>query len=185
MIPEESSKYIKNFYSKYGMFNYLDNYSYIFEYLFRTLNPIDLKKIIDMENGLENRILKSSMESNKIEYTIDKIMTKRYPKTRIKRILIHMLANLDKDTIRKAYSKPINYIRVLGSTQKGLELLKKIKSNSDVFIITKFADYKSYKDDHMAFMLGYEEKATDLYYLGLKRDKPIVNMDYLMSPYIK
>jgi len=185
MIPEESSKYIKNFYSKYGMFNYLDNYSYIFEYLFRTLNPIDLKKIIDMENGLENRILKSSMESNKIEYTIDKIMTKRYPKTRIKRILIHMLANLDKDTIRKAYSKPINYIRVLGSTQKGLELLKKIKSNSDVSIITKFADYKSYKDDHMAFMLGYEEKATDLYYLGLKRDKPIVNMDYLMSPYIK
>lgn len=184
-MPSATYNYLESFYREYGAFNYLNNYSQIFQYLFRTLDIDYLKNIMDMENGLENRILEMSKKSLDINQIIEGAVTKRYPSTRIKRILIHMLSDLNHETIRNAYQTPINYIRILGSNKKGLEILNKIKNNSEVSIITKYADYKSLNNNHTNLMLKYEEKATDLYYLGINKDKPKVKMDYLISPYIK
>ena len=92
---------------------------------------------MDMENGLENRILDKSREFMDINQLIKNVTTSRYPSTRIKRILIHILLNLNKEDIQRAYDYPVNYIRVLGSNKKGLEILRAIKQNSDIYIITK------------------------------------------------
>lgn len=183
-ISYETYKNLEGFINKYGLFNSMSNYNEIFQYIFRTVDKYQLNKIFDMENGLENRIISSGGKYINIEELIKDVMTKRYPSTRIKRILIHLLANLGKDTITQVYENPITYIRILGSNKKGLEILRSIKENSNVNIITKFADYKLLNDDLINLMLKYEVKATDLYYLGIAKEKPIVNMDYFKSPYI-
>ncbi|WFA09796.1 nucleotidyltransferase [Tissierella sp. Yu-01] len=183
-IPPATYYYLNNFYKKYGTFNSLSNYNQIFQYIFRSTDKSKFNRIMDIENGLENRIIKASSDEIQIEEIIKSVTTKRYPSTRIKRILVHLLSNLDKETIQMIYKTPVNYIRVLGSNQKGLEILRNIKNNSNVNIITKFADHKSLKSEEIDLMLSYEEMATNLYFLGITKNKPLVNMDYKLSPYI-
>jgi predicted nucleotidyltransferase len=183
-VPKITFNYLYEFYKKHETFNFLSNYNHIFQYILRTTEKCKYKRIMDIEKGLENRLIKSASEELDIEAIVSAVTTKRYPSTRIKRILIHLLANLDKETIQKAYELPVTYIRVLGSNKKGIELLREIKRNSDLNIITKFADYKSIKNDSIKLMLEYEELATNLYYLGIEKAKPVVNMDYFTSPYI-
>lgn len=183
LIPLESYKIIEEFYSEYKMFNYIDNYNQIFQYLFRVTSPEELLNIMDMENGLENRILDKGVSSSDINSIIESIVTKRYPATRIKRILIHLLNKLDINTIKEIYKNSPPYIRVLGSNNKGLEILSKIKESSEIPIITKFADYKLLNNELINEMLALEIKATDLFFLGLNSNK--INTDYLISPYIK
>lgn len=184
LMPLESYKVLEEFYNQYQDFNYLENYNNIFSYIFRSWTKEDMNQIMDMESGLENRIIDKSKLSYDINCVVDSISTKRYAKTRIKRILIHMLAGLKKETIVTAYATPPSYIRILASNTKGLEILNKIKLQSVIPIVTKFADYKYLDNEDINTMLQYEKLATDLFYLGINKSKPITNMDYLKSPYI-
>lgn len=184
-VPKETFLELEEFYNKYNHFNYLDNYNEIFQYILRTSTKENLLKIMDMEKGLENRILDKGSLSSDINIVIDNIQTRRYPKTRIQRIFIHLLNELFGYTIREIYEESPSYVRILGSNKKGLELLNKIKESSNVPIITKFADTKYIKDDYIKKTLKLEEKATDLFFLGLSPKKPLINMDFLTSPYIK
>lgn len=183
-LPKISYDYLSDFYSDNNSFNFLDNYNQIFQYLFRTARANEMKDIMDMENGLENRILEMGLKLNNINDIVESITTKRYPSTRIKRILIHMLLDIKKETIKKVYSSPVEYIRILGSNKKGMEILNKINEKSQVSIITKFSNYKKFKNEYINIMLELEEKATDLYFLGVNQ-KPYKKMDYIISPYIK
>ena len=74
---------------------------------------------------------------------------------------------------------------MLGANQKGLLLLKKIKENSSLPIITKFADYKHLENKELEKILSYDKKATDLFFLGINHPALLSDMDYLISPYIK
>ncbi len=184
-IPFETYIELKDFYNKYKSFNYLENYNEIFQYLLRISTKEELMQIMDMENGLENRILDKGQRSNDINEIINNVQTRRYPKTRIQRIFIQLLNRLYGDTIKDIYSKSPSYVRVLGSNNKGLELLNRIKETSHIPIITKFADSKYIEDESIKKMLRFEENSTNLFFLGLHLEKPLVNMDYLTSPYIK
>ena len=184
-LPEASYKYLKEFYDKYQTFNCFNNYNHIFQYIFRTIDADYLTNFMDMENGLENRIISISKKYYEIEKIVEKIATKRYPSTRIKRIFIHLLNDLTKEIIKEIYNNPVEYIRILGSNKKGFEILNEIKANTNLSIITKFSDFEKLNNESINLMLNIEKKATDLYYLGIEKQNPLVKMDYLTSPYIK
>jgi len=183
MVPENTYKNLDSFYEKYSKFNTLENYNSIFKYLLRIKSPYELKKILDVGEGLENRLKQLGSKYNDMKHLIEIISTKRYPKTRIQRILTHLLLDLNGDMINKIYKNDVEYIRVLGSNEKGFELIKKIKEKSDIHIITKYSKHEKIKNEYMSDVLRLEEKATDIYFLGL--DNQTINMDYLKSPYIK
>lgn len=183
-VPDSTYVNLEEFICKHESFNYLSKYSEIFQYIFRAVEKSEYSNIFDMENGLDNRIINSGRKYRDIDNIIKDVTTRRYPSTRIKRIMIHLLARLNKESIDKVYGSPINYIRILASNERGLEILRKIKKSSDVNIITKFSDYKSYNDELMNLMLEYEVRSTDIYYLGISKKEPIVNMDFYKSPYI-
>lgn len=185
LLPKESLNVLEDYHRQYNVFNRLSNYNEIFNYLLISVDNSKLTKLFDMESGLENRFIQKGLSSNYIEKIIDEITTKRYPRTRIQRLFIHLLNNLDGKTIRELYNYPPQYIRVLGSNKKGFEILNKIKENSNISIITKYADYKKYNNDIIDQFLYFEEKATDIFFLGLKPEKPIVNMDYYKTPYFR
>lgn len=60
-IPKDSYHHLLNYYEQFGEFNYLARYNIVFQYIFRTLVVDDLKNIMDIENGLGNRIIDKSL----------------------------------------------------------------------------------------------------------------------------
>ncbi len=185
LLPLETFNLLKKYIKRYNNFNSLNNYNHIIRYLILTRDLNYLQNLMDVEEGLENRIVKYNKDYNNIEDIISQISTKRYPLTRIQRILTHMLLNLDKDTISKSYNESPQYIRVLASNKKGFHILNKIKENSSVEIITKFSNYKRYNNHNINLFLDFEKKVTDSFFLGLDLDKPLTDMDFYTSPYIK
>lgn len=105
--------------------------------------------------------------------------------TRLKRIFIHLLLNLNKDIVNKMIAAGPQYIRVLGASSKGIEILKRAKQASNLPIIIKFADHSKLNNALVKQMLEIDKKATDIFELGLHKDKSRVNLDYVMTPYIK
>lgn len=184
-IPLESFRLLEEHALKYGKFNTLENYSNLIRYLFLTTDRETLKTVFDIDEGLENRIIKFIEKSNSIQEIISNISTKRYPSTRIQRIFTHLLLDLNESELKELYSYEPQYIRVLAANQKGLHLLNKIKKESNLKIITKFSNYKKYNNEIIDKFLYFETKATDIYFLGLDLKAPLVNMDYYVSPYIK
>lgn len=185
LVPHETKFWLEEYLRKYGNFNTLENYNLIFQYLLSTLDREQISSILDIEDGLENRIMAKNLILSDINSLVDSIATKRYPKTRIQRILIHILNNLYGSDVKELYDSKVPYIRVLGANKKGLELLNTIKSSSSIPIITKFADYKKYNNETINKFAYFEQKATDIFFIGISPKKPLLKMDYLISPYIK
>lgn len=185
VVPEPTYKYMCDFLSKHNNFNSLEWYTEIFLYLFRTISYDNISNIVDVSEGLENRILRSFNISNDLNYILRDIKTRRYTLTRIKRILIYALMGLNKDNFKRLNKMGPKYIRVLGASKNGLELLSKIKSNSQLPIITKFSNYEKLNDKDLNEMIAFDKKATDIYFTGISRfnHSPNTNLDFLISPY--
>lgn len=185
-IPSNTYNPLVNYLSQYSSLNALENYSQILLYLLRTTDKKYLSKIMDMEDGLENRLIQYSFKYNDINQVIDNIVTKRYTRTRIQRILAHLMLNLDKPTFLRLNNVYPKYIRALGMNKNGMKLLKEIKNNTTIPIINKFSDYKKYHDSMLEEMIHYDKLATDLFFLGLHDEKNRYgNKDFTTSPYIK
>ncbi len=185
LLSKESYNNLKEYFYKYNSFNYLENYSQILLYLLRTIDKEKLISLIDMETGLENRMINMAFENNNIIDIVNNIVTKRYPRSRIQRLLIHLLHDLNQANFQRLYKEYPSYARVLGANQNGLSLLRKIKKSSSLAIITKFADYKKHRNDILEKTISFDKKSTDIFFLGLKTNKVLSNMDYYTSPYIK
>ncbi|MBU5426497.1 nucleotidyltransferase [Tissierella pigra] len=185
LVPFETYYHLEEYLQKYHKFNLLENYNQILLYLIRTIEIEKLKSLLDIEPGLENRIVNYGNKNNNIKEIINSIVTKRYPRTRIQRLFIHLLNQLDKKTFWELYNIYPSYVRVLGAGKNGLTLINKIKKNSSLPIITKFADYKHFKDNSLEKILMFDKRATDIFFMGLESSIVLSNMDYYNSPYIK
>lgn len=104
----------------------------------RTMSAEELRNISEVNEGIENRIIRAAMETDNFEALADAIKSKRYTMSRVRRILIAALLGFTKDI----YSPEPEYIRILGMNNKGAELLRKAKKNCSVPIITKVADFR-------------------------------------------
>ena len=145
------------------------NYDDFFKYLkYEILTNDNLNDILDVDEGIENKLKKEIISVDKLEDLILKVKSKRYSYNRIKRMLLHILTKTKKD-----YDKDVKYIRVLGMNLNGMKILKEAKKNSNLQIVTKFKKeyYKLFEDDI---------KASKLYSLLTKYDvkkdfsKPII-----------
>ena len=94
--------------------NRFENYTTILKYI-AAENPDELSGILDVSEGLENRIIECLTREVTAEAMIDAIKTKRYARTRIQRVLAHMLLNITKDdfNLYETSGGP-QYLRVLG-----------------------------------------------------------------------
>ncbi len=138
--------------------------------LLRRISAQELTNYEGVTGGLENRIKESARKAASAAEIIDLINTKRFAATRIQRILIHLLLNLRKKELTKFdnQSGP-QYFRVLGFNQQGRKLIKLIKSNSHLPIITKLANHfhSSQQPRNLKQkMLSYDILASNLYALA-------------------
>lgn len=101
--------------------------------------PEKIKEINDVSEGLENRIYEAAKAGGTFEDIAEFIKSKRYTMARIKRILISVILDLDKEIM----GKEPDYIRVLGMNKRGMEILGKMKKTAGLPIVVKTADFSS------------------------------------------
>ncbi|MDQ2085007.1 nucleotidyltransferase [Herbivorax sp. ANBcel31] len=137
--------------------------------LIRKSTSVQLKEIMYVSEGLENRIKSATNTTGTYNDLLEKICTKRYTVTRIQRILMNiMLGITSKDiTIFNSYNGP-QYARVLGFNQRGKYLMSLIKKNSSIPMILKTANFINSCNPLLRKMLELESISTDIYVLGYK-----------------
>lgn len=132
----------------------------------RTMSCDDFLNIEDVSEGLENRIADAIRESVSLEEIYDRIKTKRYTHSRIRRIIMRAYLGITKD-----YTKEVPYLRILAFNEKGREILGKMKKTADLPIISRYNDVESLSDYGKA-LFELECRCTDLYNLGYKKPLP-------------
>ncbi|CAH2212864.1 nucleotidyltransferase [Tepidibacter aestuarii] len=149
----------------------------------------NINKYFDVNEGIENKIINSIMNTSSLDELLMSVKSKRYTMTKIKRILTNILLSIKKEDVIKAKNTDnIPYIRILAFNDKGREIIRNIKKNSDVTIINKLSSV-NIKDENLKLFLNYDIKSTNLYnimYYKNRKDKIKGYMDYYISPiYVK
>jgi len=132
-VPEITYKYLKEKEPKNNYFPYL-KYKILIE-------QENIEKYQTVDEGIHNRILKYIETAESKDELIEKIKTKRYTYNKLNRMLTHILCGFTKD---EAKNIKINYIRVLGFNQKGINYLNQVKKGINIPIITNVK--KEYND---------------------------------------
>ncbi len=123
----------------------------------RSMTADDLKSVDGVGEGLENRIITAARQCNSIPQLLDQIATKRYPRTRLQRILTAAL--LDIQTHPTEMTPP--YIRVLGIGAHGADLLHQMKTTATLPLFTDATQPP--KDVFSQYVFNIECKASDVY----------------------
>ena len=143
-----------------------NNLSHILNYVLRTSSLEELKAILDIREGIENKILKSIQNNYNFKDIAFDIKSKRYSFTGIQRMLLHIILNLKSQDM--AYFKEngfCQYIRVLGFKKSALPLLKSLSENSSVPVIINIKKDESKLSQKGKFLLDFEKKADDIYFM--------------------
>lgn len=131
-------------------------------YKLRTVSVEEIALLPDVTEGLEHRIANAVKTSGSVDEVLEKIKTKRYTHSRLRRIILCALLGVTKDDA----SLPVPYIRVLGFNSKGARLLKEMKGKSKLPIVTKRADLASLGEESQR-VYELECRARDIFSLAL------------------
>ena len=130
---DQIDKYVPDFVSidKNKILDENNLYNYL-KYQILYLSLDELKNIFMVDEGLENK-LKSIYQYNNLNDYISSLVSKRYTETRIKRMLAYILFNIKKNDINEIYNNKIDFIRVLGYSDKGKKYLNEIKKDVNIY----------------------------------------------------
>ena len=123
-VPKETINLIK----KYDENKYFELLKY------KIISDKDLSIYQTVDEGIDNKIIKEINNSNNIEELINNVKSKRYTYNKITRMFNHILCSYTKEENNK--NNDINYIKVLGFSNKGKNYLNKIKKETSLPIIT-------------------------------------------------
>ena len=112
-------------------------------YKLRSMSIGDFKVLPDVSEGLEYRIFDAVKTSSYLEEILEKVKTKRYTHSRIRRIIICAFLGIKKEDVLA----PVPFIRVLGFNENGAKILKKAKETATLPVITKSSEINSLGED--------------------------------------
>ncbi len=168
----------------------LPNENFLFRPLLTKIftTPLDkLREIYGMREGLEYRLLNAAKSAKNFAELVNAVTEKRYPISRVKRLVLHTLMNLTEKKIAELHDA--DFIRVLAFNDAGKILLKNIRAVSNLPIVTKVTKHLSERELFDENILPYKKNlaldviATDL--RGILFDMPLTpRQDFLKSPQI-
>ena len=128
----------------------------------KLLTDSNLNTYVDVNEGIENRLIKYIKTSNNLIDFINKVKTKRYTYNKISRMLIHILLGFKKED-----NKDYTSNKILGFNLKGQKYLNTldIKIKQDKFI----------KDFEIRSSIIYDMLNNSNSYLFEIKNKPIKN----------
>lgn len=142
-------------------------------------NYSKLNKIQDIETGLENRLYECAQKYSNFDDFFENLMTKRYTKGRIQRVLIHILLGLTEE-LTKEVKESVPYVRVMGFSENGqkyLSQLKKERKKNEINspkIITSLKNITKELSEREREILNFNEKCSLIYkMISLYEEKKI------------
>ena len=148
-------------------------------------SPDELTAIAGMGEGLAQRLRQAAQTLNatgdqRIDQLIEEAKTKRFTRTRIMRALTALLLNVKTEDLKELNDGPA-YLRVLGFSHNGRYMLRLMKQNATVPIITRASDFLEHGQDRtLTRMAGFDLAATDIWSVtaglksGLDFDSPVI-----------
>lgn len=136
--------------------------------LFRILLSCDndrLAALRELTEGLEHRILNAlpELEDWTVEGLLGSLKTKRYTRTKLQRALLSvLLGHAKEDFTRDKLAGGVQYIRVLGFTGKGRELLKRMRKEAALPVLMSAA-----RPPGTYRYLELDVRASNIYMLGV------------------
>ncbi|RKD24163.1 hypothetical protein BEP19_07080 [Ammoniphilus oxalaticus] len=119
-----------------------------------------LALIHEMDEGIEHRLKRLSLQTTDFQSFMEAIKTKRYTWNRLQRLLLYLLLNVTKREINNLQlQRGVPYIRALGFNQRGQALLRRAGEQSLVPVIGRIQ-----KEKHP--MLDLDVRASNLYQLA-------------------
>lgn len=149
----------------------------------RFLKPADFALLPDAAEGIENLLCKNINRESGLDEIIERSVSRRYPRSRIKRMLMCAALGISKEDL-KLFERP-PYVRVLALNGKGSSLLRQISEQSAVPELIKPSSVKRLGEYAEAFFT-LSSRARDFYTLGLKNEElRIPGGEYRISPFVK
>ena len=163
----------------------------LLRYEILTMTDTELRSIYGISEGIENRLVRALRMAETYEELLTHASSKRYPKSRIGRLAIHLLLRLQKAQAEDFDHAGCLYIRLLAFNGRGRMLLRRIKKFSPLPIITRTAEVLSSdararspaKLSLLQQMLSFDTRATELRTLTLPQQHgSVCGTDFLTSP---
>ncbi|KAB3535211.1 nucleotidyltransferase [Alkaliphilus pronyensis] len=150
--------------------------------LIRQKGAKSIREIFDVSEGLENKIYQCGLATKSLKEFYYCVKSKRYPYTRLQRIIMHLLLDIQRKDINSFnLAGGPQYIRVLAFNDKGRELLKLCKEKSPLPVINKLTHFKG--SEIAKRMLEIDIRATNIYTLGIKnKAMSTQQLDFTYSP---
>lgn len=135
-------------------------------YTLRRSTAEELRRLPDVSEGLECRILNAAKSATDLAALLDSIKSKRYPLARIRRILICALLGITRD-------EPVQppYIRVLACNSNGFDLLRTARHTAKLPVVMKTGDIRRLEPEKQAFF-ARECRFDDIYALACPAVQP-------------
>ncbi len=128
-----------------------------------------LRELAEVSEGLEFRIqdlLFQQRACTSFEQLIGGLKTKRYTRTKLQRTLLRILLNHPAHLLeREKLAAGVPYLRILGFSDNGRKLLKRMKHTATVPVYTRFSKLSSSQ-------LELDLRASYLYALGYPQPSP-------------
>lgn len=156
--------------------NRIENFEEMILYAILSKESESLAAIRDVNEGLENKIKEATIKATDYASLVTAIKSKRYTMTRINRILCNLLLGIGQETYNFSDAP---YIRVLAFDDTGKKILRKMKKNTEVPIITNINKHKDLLTSNP--LLKLDIRATDIYHLTQRERHG--GLDYLMKPF--
>lgn len=150
---------------------FLDTFNDIIIARLREMSSSQILDLPYINEGLNNSIKECSRKYSNIYNIIKDLSSKRYSTTRIQRILLHTLTGLRDYHLHEfnSFGGP-SYARILGFNSKGVELLNRIKKNTNFSLISKASKIYKTSDILSKNIFAIDNNSTDIYVLGYTND---------------
>lgn len=153
-VPDFVLKEMKQYFNFTGSYHNWENYWKLLQYKICSSTPEQLRSIYEVKEGIEHRLIEFASRSESFHEFIRNVKVKRYTWTRLQRICLYILLNLEIELVEK--HKQPGYIKILGFSEVGRQYLNRMKKQLSLPILSEK------KLEH----LGYfgNGKANQIYY---------------------
>ncbi len=151
--------------------------------LLRRADQQSLLALPDVTEGLENRIMEAACRAGSLEEFYRLLKTRRYPLTRLQRLVTHLLLDYREVHAQGLAGGP-PYLRVLGANPTGCRLLHQAKKTSPLPVISRTRQMKELirQNRHAAAAWELETRSAALYSLFSGGESADGNPEYLFNP---
>jgi predicted nucleotidyltransferase len=117
----------------------MDDFTQLAYFALQKENNVSLTQYVDIDQNIANKLINSKENLDELGYYIGSLKTKDITYTRLSRSILHIMLGLKDTNMNDYMNNPCEYARILGFKESSSTLLKTIKKNSSLNIVSKLS----------------------------------------------